>query len=248
MRGRSKAVLMGFVHDGPIDFGGHFLACATEIVDAHLYNVGLIANQFINALSRLLRSRDYDSPGDGGRILYRPGDIQSRHGSGGSFGARFPQSKFLVAAQTQDSSNAVAQVDPKLGFGIEMAVRVDQPGDNCLSRGVNAFRSGRNLDSFSYRLDVSTPNHESRVFDRRLPGAIDDACSNPGLDEMRDGGVIGTGCSCGKVECCKKKGPGCDGNGQGDFSCRRHVSSTSTIIRLYQSLSRCVPLFWRISQ
>src|ERR1700687_5708794 len=110
MRGRAKAVLMGFVDDGAINLGGHFLARAAEIVDANLYDVGFVANQFVDALSRLFRSRDGDGPGNGGRILYWSGDKQSRHRSGSSFGAKFPQSKFLVPAQAQDGGNAVAQV------------------------------------------------------------------------------------------------------------------------------------------
>ena len=56
--------------------------------------------------------------------------------------------------------------------------------------GVDLFRSGRNLDSFSYSLDSPISNQQSCVFDRRLAGAVDDPCSDPGLHGSCGGLVV----------------------------------------------------------
>src|ERR1700680_281290 len=109
MRGGAKAILVRFVNDSPIDLRTHFRTSAEEIIDTQFDDVGLVANQFVDAFSRLFRSLDGDSPGNNRGILYQSGDIQTRGRPWKSFSALFPQIKFFGATQAEDCGNAVAQ-------------------------------------------------------------------------------------------------------------------------------------------
>ena len=63
---------------------------------------------------------------------------------------------------------SVAQVDPELRRVVHMSVRADQSGNDRLPLGIDLFRAGRNLDSFSDSFDSPISNQQSCVFNRRL--------------------------------------------------------------------------------
>ena len=134
MRRSAISILVRFVNDGLIDLRAHFLACAKEIIDTHFYDVGLVANQFVDALSRLFGSLDGDGAGNDRGILDQAGYIQTRCSPGRSVPALFSQGKFLVTTQAEDGRDAIAQIDPELSRVIDMSVRADQPGNDRLSR------------------------------------------------------------------------------------------------------------------
>ena len=130
---------MRFVNDGLINLWAHLLARAEEIIDTHFYEVRLVANQFVDALSRLFRSLDRDGAGNRTRILDQARHIQARRGPGRALPALFSQCKFLVTTQAEDGSNSIPQVHPELSRVIDVPVRADQPGNDRLSRHRSAL-------------------------------------------------------------------------------------------------------------
>jgi hypothetical protein len=99
-------------------------------------------------------------------------------------GTIFPQSKLLIPTQAEDSSDSIAQVKPQLIFAIHMTVRIDQSGNDRLSARIDDLYSRRDLHVFAHSRDVAILYQKGAVFNRWFAGAVDDACTHPGLSDV----------------------------------------------------------------
>jgi len=181
----SISMLVRFVNHRPVGLGTHFWTRAAKIINPHFCDVGFVLNQFVDALAGFFRSRYRDGPRDGGGVLDRACDVQARYRARSSLVAVLSYRKFFVPTQTEDGGDSITQIDSELFLPVDMAVRIDQAGNDGLPRGIDSFRSRRELDVFSDRRDVAILYHQGRVFDCRLTGTIDDAWSHPGLHAVR---------------------------------------------------------------
>ena len=166
--GDAESALVSLVDDGAIHLGRHLLRGAEVVVDTDLDDVDFLRGDSGHLRARLVRR--------GGRE-HGPGDEHPRAIEGGRvlLGARGEHGRRL-AAKRVDGRDAVRGVGAQVRGRVDVAVRVDEPGDDGLPIERDARGAGGNGDTASRSggNDAPIPNDDGRIRDRRAVGAVDE--------------------------------------------------------------------------
>jgi hypothetical protein len=104
-----------------------------------------------------------------------------RGGPGSSFGVLLAKLNLFSSAEALDRSDAIAQIDSKLRKIINVAVRIDEAGNNRPAGGVDFVNAAREFDFRADGFDSTVSDEQRRVLDRGTAGAVDNASPDPGL-------------------------------------------------------------------
>ena len=89
-----------------------------------------------------------------------------RGGPGSSFGVLLAKLNLFSSAEALDRSDAIAQIDSKLRKIINVAVRIDEAGNNRPARGVDFVNAAREFDFRADGFDSTVSDEQRRVLDR----------------------------------------------------------------------------------
>ena len=175
MHGDAQPLLVRLVDDGAVDLGRHLGRRAEVVVDADLHDVDFHRRVLVDQLARFF---------DRLRREHRPGDEEARAIERRRFLA-VPRRDAgrLVVAEREDRRDAVGRVRPQIlldvlggvfpcleAHGIaDVAVRVDQSGDDGLAGERHALGAGRDGDARRRADgdDASVAHEDGGVVDRR---------------------------------------------------------------------------------